>query len=373
MWKLLFPSIAMIAITYAFARFSFGLFLPSITDSLALTERQAGISSSSAYLAYTVALLTSSFFIRTFGQKHVIQFAGLTAVIGLFMISGSYHFLMLASGTFIAGLGSGWASPAFSQVVVTSLEEKKRDKGNTWINSGTSFGLILSGPIALLLTEQWRLAFAFFGVVALVVLIWNSCIIPDKKTEVSKVTFFDRSIFAKAKYLMIASLIIGIGSSIFWTFSRTYLTAQYSMGSHESSFFWVIMGISGVIGGIAGVVIAKLGLRKSYLFAVVLIAASLYFITISSAPFIYLSAVLFGTSYIFMTGLFIVWGSREFSNMPAVGVSLSFLLLGIGQTVGSAVAGELIQVSSFPFSFISFSFVCLLGLLVPVKITTYET
>lgn len=372
MWKLLFPSIAMIAITYAFARFSFGLFLPSITDSLALTERQAGISSSSAYLAYTVALLTSSFFIRTFGQKRVIQFAGLTAVIGLFMISGSYHFLMLASGTFIAGLGSGWASPAFSQVVVTSLEEKKRDKGNTWINSGTSFGLILSGPIALLLTEQWRLAFAFFGVVALVVLIWNSCIIPVKKSEVSKVTFFDRSILAKAKYLMIASLIIGIGSSIFWTFSRTYLTAQYSMGSHESSFFWVIMGISGVIGGIAGVVIAKLGLRISYLLAVVVIAASMYLITIASAPFIYLSAVLFGISYIFMTGLFIVWGSREFSSMPAVGVSLSFLLLGVGQTVGSAVAGELIEVTSFPFSFISFSFVCLLGLLVPVKITTYE-
>ncbi|MFK3937478.1 MFS transporter [Alkalihalobacillus sp. NPDC078783] len=372
MWKLLFPGIAMIAITYSFARFSFGLFLPSITDSLALTERQAGISSSSAYFAYTLALLTSSSFIRTFGQKRVIQFAGLTAVIGLLLISSSYHFLVLTSGTFIAGLGSGWASPAFSQVVVSSLEKKEHDKGNTWINSGTSFGLIVSGPIALLLTDQWRLAFAFFAFVALIVLIWNSFIIPVKKLEISKVNLFKRSVFVKAKYLMIASLIMGIGSSIFWTFSRTYLTDQYSMGHQESSFFWVIMGISGVIGGVAGVVISKLGLRMSYLFAVMVLAASMYLITSSSAPSIYLSAVLFGISYIFLTGLFIVWGSREFSNMPALGVSISFLLLGVGQTVGSAIAGELIQMTSFSFSFIIFSIICSLGLLVPVKISDLQ-
>lgn len=141
------------------------------------------------------------------------------------------------------------------------------------------------------------------------------------------------------------------------------------MGHQESSFFWVIMGISGVIGGVAGVVISKLGLRMSYLFAVMVLAASMYLITISSAPSIYLSAVLFGISYIFLTGVFIVWGSREFPNMPALGVSLSFLLLGLGQTVGSTAAGELIQMTSFSFSFIIFSIICSLGLLVPVKIS----
>ncbi|WP_285804086.1 hypothetical protein [Alkalicoccobacillus plakortidis] len=41
MWKYVFPGIAMIGVTYAFARFSFGLFLPNISESLNLSESDA--------------------------------------------------------------------------------------------------------------------------------------------------------------------------------------------------------------------------------------------------------------------------------------------------------------------------------------------
>ncbi len=149
MRKYVLPGIAMIGVTYAFARFSFGLFLPQITESLRLSDSEAGMIGSSAYLAYTLALASAAFFIKQYQANRVIFWAGFTAVIGLFVMAIAPNFTVLLSAVFIAGLGSGWASPAYAQIVSERLSDKQADRGNTWINSGTSFGLIISGPIAL--------------------------------------------------------------------------------------------------------------------------------------------------------------------------------------------------------------------------------
>lgn len=367
MWKIVFPGIAMIGVTYAFARLSFGLFLPNITFSLGLTENNAGFASSAAYIAYSLALLISSYIIGKFGQKRVIQFSGLSAIIGLLVIACSYNLFSLICGTFIAGLGSGWASPAFSQVAATSLPEEDSDRGNTWINSGTSYGLILSGPIALLFAEQWRLAFILFAAIAIAAFIWNTVSIPTKEALTSDQNIFKLSVFKKAKSLLTASLITGIGSAIYWTFSRTYLAVEYNMSSADSSLFWVIMGASGVVGGFAGGLINKIGLSFSYRIALTVMAASIIIITIPTTTTIYLSAVFFGIAYIFITGILIVWSSYKFAQMPSIGVGLSFLALGIGQSIGSAGAGEIINATSYTISFIIYSLVSLIGLFVSVK------
>lgn len=43
--KLVIPGILMIAVTYGLGRFSFGLFLPDISQDLSLTPTQAGLIS----------------------------------------------------------------------------------------------------------------------------------------------------------------------------------------------------------------------------------------------------------------------------------------------------------------------------------------
>lgn len=367
MWRIVLPGIAIIGVTYAFARFSFGLFLPNIAQSLSLTESNAGIAGSTAYIAYSLALLTSSYLIRRFDQFRVIQFSGLSAVTGLFGIAASQNFFFLICSTFIAGLGSGWASPALSQTAATSLSEKQKDAGNTWINSGTSFGLILSGPIALLFTGHWRVAFMLFGIIAFIVLIWNSARIPSANLEAPKEKLFKVSTLNKAKFLVASAFMIGFGSSIYWTFSRSFLKVEYNMSDYESVFFWIIMGVSGIIGGFAGGMIMKSGLSISYRLTLFVLGLSIFMITIPFSTSVYTSAVLFGIAYISITGLLIVWGTRIFALTPSLGTSLSFFALGIGQSIGSAAAGELISGSSYPLSFLIFSLICFSGLFIPVR------
>ncbi|MGD7043126.1 MFS transporter [Jeotgalibacillus proteolyticus] len=368
MWRFVLPGIAMIGVTFAFARFSFGLFLPPISETLNLSESNAGFVGSTAYAAYCLALLTSSYFIQKWGQFRVVQFAGLSVIIGLLGIAFSPNFYALACSTFIAGLGSGWASPAYAQVATESFTNKDQDRGNTWMNSGTSFGLVVTSPIALLFTDQWRLAFILFAVIALAVTVWNMRVLPSKRPEsvpTEKPKSF--SFVKQAKFLLAASFVIGLSSSIFWTFSRSYLTSVHEMSEGESVLFWVVMGLAGIIGGAAGGLIQKAGLGSSYRLTLLMMMLGVTGITIPNSVSIYFSAALFGAAYILMTGIFIVWASRIFPNLPSMGVSLSFLFLGIGQSLGSSVAGGIIQAVSYPFSFLLFALIGLVGLFVRVK------
>lgn len=175
------------------------------------------------------------------------------------------------------------------------------------------------------------------------------------------------SVMNKSKFLLLASLISGISSSIYWTFSRSYITVEYNMTTNESVVFWIIMGVAGIVGGAAGGFIQKLGLAWSYRLLLFLLFISIVLLTAPLNWTHYFSAALFGSSYIFLTGLFIVWATRIFSVLPALGVSLSFLALGIGQALGSFFAGRLIEMTSYPFSFILFAGIGLIGLLFPTE------
>lgn len=70
-----------------------------------------------------------------------------------------------------------------------------------------------------------------------------------------------------------------------------------------------------------------------------------------------------------MTGLIIVWGTRQFPDSPFIGVSIAFFSLGIGQSIGSVIAGLLIDGTSFPFAFIAFSIAGALFVFCKIKIS----
>ncbi|MET3505971.1 MFS transporter [Halalkalibacter oceani] len=368
MGKIVWPGVAMIAVTYALARFSFGLFLPDISTSLKLKESSAGIAASAAYVSYSAALLTAPFLIRRFGCFRLIQAAGITALVGMSGIALAQSFSPLVISIFAAGIGSGWASPALSQVATISLKEADKDRGNMWINSGSGFGLLVSAPVALLFTEHWRLAYFLFVLIALAVLLWNSLSLPARQekavTAGSKASWY---IIVKAKELLLASLLIGGSSAIFWTFSRSYLTVVHQMSTTESVTFWMVMGISGIIGGLTGSAIGKIGLALTYRLVFLLLLLAIALITVPADVAVYVSALLFGSTYIALTGVLVIWATRLFPAEPSIGVSLSFLALGLGQSLGSLAGGALIDSTAYPFAFLMFASLGTAGLFIAVR------
>ena len=54
---------------------------------------------------------------------------------------------------------------------------------------------------------------------------------------------------SQARFMILAAIGIGFSSSIYWTFSRSYLTEVHDFSVPESMIFWIVMGAAGIIGG----------------------------------------------------------------------------------------------------------------------------
>ncbi|UOQ45791.1 hypothetical protein MUN89_07640 [Halobacillus salinarum] len=66
----------------------------------------------------------------------------------------------------------------------------------------------------------------------------------------------------------------------------------------------------------------------------------------------FLSAGFFGGSYILLTGVLLVWGIRVFITNASLGIGVPFLLLALGQVIGSILAGWFIGKWDFAACFI---------------------
>ena len=56
-------------------------------------------------------------------------------------------------------------------------------------------------------------------------------------------------------------------------------------------------------------------------------------------------------SYIFLTGVLLVWGIKIFVKNASLGIGIPFLMLAIGQVIGSTFAGLFIDTFNFMFTF----------------------
>ena len=127
-------------------------------------------------------------------------------------------------------------------------------------------------------------------------------------------------------------------------------------------------GVLGILGGCAGRIIERIGIGRSYHVGILLLAISLGIIILPSMTASLTSAVLFGSTYIFLTSVFIVWATRLFRPNTSIGISLAFLALGAGQFFGSSIAGYTIDAFSNTTAFIAFAILGLFGLLIRVKV-----
>jgi predicted MFS family arabinose efflux permease len=213
------PGLAMIAVTYGLARFAYGLFLPEMRQAFGLSETVLGLIGAGSYVGYCVAIIIALVFTSRAGPRFMVVFAGAVAVVGMAAVAGAPTTWVLALGVLAAGSSSGLASPPMGEAVVRSIHQEFQDRANTLINSGTSIGVALSGPAALLLAEQWRLAWAAFASIGLLVLVWNARVMPPKalsggpldETEAGDVPRLSVRYLMGAKSMLLYAAATGVG------------------------------------------------------------------------------------------------------------------------------------------------------------------
>jgi predicted MFS family arabinose efflux permease len=278
-----------------------------------------------------------------------------------------------------------------AEAVARSIPDGLQDRANALVNSGTSVGVALSGPAALLFAGQWRVAWAAFALVGLAVLAWNAAAMPRQAAAVqdedasgeldedgagagngSGRTRLSFSYLAGARVrprsvpLFAAAFGLGFASAAYWTFSRDLVVQAGGLGQTGSTLFWTVIGVSGLAGAAAGDLVGRFGLSAVLRAALVSMAAAMALLALAPGvlPLAYASAALFGSTYILLTGVVLVWSVGVFPELPSAGLGTGFLLIAVGQAAGSPVAGALAVTTSPTTAFFSFAGVAVLTALV---------
>jgi predicted MFS family arabinose efflux permease len=263
-----------------------------------------------------------------------------------------------------------------AEAVTRWVDAKRADRVQTVVNAGTGLGVSVSGPVALLLSNSWRLAWAVFCVLAVLVTIWTAAAVPGgARQDGAPATAPRSSPDAPARRagrwrpglarLLLAAATMGIGSSAVWVFGRDVVITVGQVSPLASTVMWIVMGVAGIAAAFTGDLVAKIGLGWSWVAGMLLLGAATATIALApgSFPAIFSGAAVFGAVYIALTSVLLVWGTRAYPDMPAFGVGAPFLLLALGQAAAAPVLGLLLDATSPAVAFCAAALVALLGAL----------
>ncbi|MCK5932773.1 MAG: MFS transporter [Fulvimarina manganoxydans] len=329
----------LIAVCYGFARFAFGLFLPQIDSDLGLGPSLSGIISGGSFAGYCIAIVASAVLTERIGARAVAVGAAIVAAAGMAGIALAPSPLILAIAVVVAGSSTGLASPPMAAAVAAAVRKSRQDLTNTVINAGTSAGVALSGPIALAIAGQWRLAFGAFATVAVVLALAAAVSLPASRGEQNAGGLPPMN--GPVVRLISASFLMGAASTALWSFGGQLVSQQLGWGPTGTGILWTCIGAGGIAGAWAGTLVGRFGLDPVHWTFLGLMSASIIAVGsgIAAPALALIGGALFGAAYVMLTGVYLVWGTHALPDRPATGLMIGFLTIAVGQTAGAPLFG----------------------------------
>lgn len=350
----------LIAVCYGLARFAFGMFLPQIDAELHLGASLSGMISGGSFLGYCATIILAAWATERFGARYVAMAAGTIAAIGMAGIALAPSSIWLAGAVMLAGASTGLASPPMAAAVAAAVRPERQDATNTVINAGTSAGVALSGPIAFALTGQWRLAFAAFTLVALLLVVATARTIPA--THGGTPPGGMPPLLGPVLRLIAAAFLMGAASTALWSFGGQLVALRLGWDSTGTGLLWSCIGIGGIAGAWAGTLVARFGLDLTHRVFLAVMAAGICAVgaNCTTPALALLGGAIFGGAYVMLTGVYLIWGVRALAERPATGLMIGFLTIAVGQTVGAPLFGFLMEWFGAGIAMATFAFAALL-------------
>ncbi len=332
---------AIVGVTFGLGRYSYGLFLPEIRADYGLSSGTLGLIATAATATYLAATVVAPALTIRSGARTPVLAGGLVAAAGMAVVALSTSALVLAVGVVVAGASAGLAFTPYSAVVARRVAPVARERSLTIISAGTGLGVVVAAPLALAAGDSWRAAWAVFAVIAIVVSVWSARVLGRDPVATSPSPASPVRLPAGAWRMLGAAALAGLGSAIYWTFAVDLVARAGALPRSSGSALLAGVGIAGIAGGLAGDLVARLGLRRALRAVVVVLAASLAVLPLAASSWVGVvcSSLMFGAAYIFVTGALAIWSSRLYADAPSHGLATMLVALFAGQILGPTLAG----------------------------------
>ena len=151
------------AVAFGPARMAYGMLLPSIRESFAMSASAAGSIAAASFAAFGLALVAAALLTRTLGAKLPVVLGGACALGGAALVAIASSVPVLVAGVILAAASAGLCWTPFNAVAGRLVRPRRRDGVLSIVSTGTTLGVAVMALGALLLAwtgADWRLIWA---------------------------------------------------------------------------------------------------------------------------------------------------------------------------------------------------------------------
>lgn len=344
--RLASAGVGIVGVCFGMARYGYGLLAPDVHRDYGLGPAMLGAIASGSYVAYLAATGLAGVVAFRLGARRTAIAAGLLAAAGMTVAGVSRTAPVFVAGILVAGASAGFAFAPFSDAA-RAVPAAARGRVLAAINCGTGYGVALSAPIAILAGASWRSAWLAFAVVAVLATLWAAHVLPPRARAASgdrDARYGWRAVLCRRALPMLAGgVLVGLGSSTYWTFSVEHLTGAGALSSAASRTFLGLVGVASVLATLTADFVGRLGPRRAYVITIAAETAALALLALLpfSLAAAITSAILFGTAYNATVGIQAIWSAHIFWERPSLGIAAAMSANGLGLLLGPLGVGLL--------------------------------
>ena len=344
--RLATAGIGVVGVCFGMARYGYGLLLPDVRREYGLSPAQLGAIGTGSYAMYLAATALTGAFTARVGARRTAVAAALLAAAGMGIAGLSRSPTVFVVGILIAGASAGLAFAPFADAA-RPLAPAMRGRVVSAISCGTGYGVALAAPIAIVAGASWRSAWLAFAAGALAAAWWAARVLPGGRAcgaDDDRARGAWRSVLCRrAMALLACGLLVGLGSSAYWTFAVEHLSAAGALSPAASRTFLGVVGVASVLATLSGDLVRRLGPTSAYVLSAIVEAGALALLAVAprSLSAALASAVLFGAAYSAVIAIQVIWGTHLFAARPSLGVAAVMAAGGTGFAIGPLAAGLL--------------------------------
>ncbi len=352
------------------ARFGYTSILPAMQEGLHLSNTQIGELQALNLIGYLLTVVFAGMLAARFGPRIVISVSLLVVSLAMIFTGLFPTFGSACIGRFFAGVGGAGANVPAMGLVSAWFGARRRGLASGIAVSGSSVGLIVTGPLipAILVVwgpDGWRVSWYALGALGLAACGLCTLFLRDRPQEKgltplganqteAQQTVADNGTSALRWGLVYKSRVLWQLAVIYFAFGFSYIIYSTFFIKHlvrESVFavaaagsLWMKIGVVSLVSGFVwGSISDRFGRRIALIgvFALQGIAFAVFGLS-EELPGVYLSATMFGLTAWSIPALMAAIAGDVFGpRLAPAALGLMTVIFGIGQAIGPYVAGAL--------------------------------
>lgn len=343
-------------VVIGFARLAYGIILPAMRADLGLSYQQAGILSTVTALCYVCFVLAGGLAAARWGAKASILFGMVTVAVGFVGLTFVANFWLVTFLMGLLGFGTAFAFAPMVSLLATWFPEK-RGLVIGCMTSGVGVGVLVSGVLVPSLFSAfgdlgWRVSWGVFAGAALLVAAMIALFVRNPPKATASAAGHSPSadkwrIYRNPRVLIVATTygIIGLG---YITQSVFMVSFMVESGHSEAiaGRYMAMMGLLSIAAGPLWGWVSDFWGRGNALatcFFLVIIAIGLPLVE-QTLPYFFFHFLVMGFS---INGLFAMIQTSATDQVAPRYIPIAFsfatLFFAVGQFLGPAIAGWLIE------------------------------